>query len=102
MLMLAPFFCAVRLFVLQICRPVAASRQTSSPEPLALKTYSPCSTGVDVLLKTRFEGARISGQRNRGESALTSSINPLTSRRVPWKTGVAAESLLLVAIGSRQ
>src|SRR6266849_4564152 len=102
MLMLAPCFDAVRLFVLQICLPVAASRQTSSPKPLALKIYSPRSTAVDVLLKIRFEGARISGQRKRGASALTSSINPLTSNLFPWKTGVATESLLLVTIGSRQ
>ena len=100
--MLAPFFDAVRLLVPQICLPVAASRQTSSPEPLALKIYSPCSTAVDVLLKIRFEGARFSGQRKRGGSALTSSINPLTSNLFPWKTGVATESLLLVTIGSRQ
>ncbi len=100
--MLAPFFAAVRLFVLQICLPVAASRQTRSPNPRAVKTYSPCSKGVEVLLKTRFEGARFSGQRKRGSSALTSSINPLTSNRFPWNTGVATESLLLVVIGSRQ
>src|SRR5437867_1173764 len=100
--MLAPFFDAVRLFVPQICLPVAASRQTSSPEPLALKIYSPCSTGIEVLLKIRFEGVRISGQRKAaaGGFALTSSINPLTSNRFPWKTGMATESLLLVTIGS--
>src|SRR6266496_3831372 len=102
--MLAPFFAAVRLFVLQICRPVAASRQMRSPAPLALKIYGPCSTGIEVLLKIRLAGVRISGQRTTaaGGSALTSSINPLTSNRLPWKTGVATESLLLVTIGSRQ
>lgn len=31
MLMLAPFFVVVTLFVLQICLPVAPSRHTSSP-----------------------------------------------------------------------
>src|ERR1043166_2839244 len=102
--MLAPFFEAVRLFVPQICFPVAASRQTSSPGPLAVKTQSPCSTGLEVLLKTLFEGVRISGQRKSaaGGSALTSTMSPLTNNRCPWKTGVAAESLLLVTIGSRQ
>src|SRR4029079_17730068 len=42
-----------------------------------------------------------SGQRKRGASALRSTINPLTSNRFPWKTGVATESLLLVTISSR-
>ena len=50
----------------------------------------------------KVEAARFSGQRNRGTSPLTSSINPLTSNRFPWKTGVATSSLLLVTIGSRQ
>src|SRR5262245_38129149 len=102
MLMLAPLFDAVRLFVAQICLPTAASRQTSSPKLLALYSYSSRSTAVDVLLKTRLEGERISGQRKRGWSEPTSSIRPLTSNRFPWKTGVAAESLPLVVIGSRQ
>ena len=102
--MLAPFLCVVTLFVLQSCLPVAASRHTSAPAVLALKMYSPCSTGLEVLLNSRFEGARFSGQRKlaAGGSPLNSSINPLTSNRFPWKTGVAVESLLLVTIGSRQ
>ena len=100
--MLAPFFAAVTLFVLQICLPVAASRQTNSPQPFALKRYSPCSSAVEVLLKIRLAGTRFSGQRKRGASALRSTINPLTSNRFPWKTGVATESLLLVTISSRQ
>src|SRR5712692_7316402 len=104
MLMLAPFLCVVTLFVLQSSLPVAASRHTSAPAVLALKMYSPCSTGLEVLLNSRFEGTRFSGQRKRaaGGSPLSSSINPLTSNRLPWKTGVAVESLLLVNMGSRQ
>src|SRR5437868_3041516 len=64
--------------------------------------YSPCKMGVEVLLKSRLAGTRFSGQRNRGCSPLTSTINPLINNRFPWKTGVAAESLLLVTMGSRQ
>src|SRR6266568_3058636 len=66
--------------------------------------YSPCSTAVEVLLKSLFEATRFSGHRKlaAGGSPLSSSINPLTSNRFPWKTGVATESLLLVVIGSRQ
>ena len=102
--MLAPFLCAVTLFVLQSCLPVAASRQTSAPAVLALKMYSPCITGLEVLLNSRFEGTRFSGQRKlaAGGSPLSSSINPLTSNLFPWKTGVATESLLLVVMSSRQ
>src|SRR5262245_23482397 len=102
--MLAPFLEAVRLLVLQIWRPLAASRQTRSPHPLAVKINSPRSQGLEVLLNTRFDGVRISGQRKRaaGGSAATSTISPLTSKRLAWKTGVAAESLLLVTMGSRQ
>ena len=102
--MLAPFLGVVTLLVLQSCLPVAASRHTSSPEDMALKMYSPCNTGVEVLLNMRFEGARFSGQRKlaAGGSALRFSINPLTSNRLLWKTGVAVESLLLVTRGSRQ
>src|SRR5437867_13100872 len=64
--------------------------------------YSPFSTGMEVLLKIRFEGARFSGQRKftaRG-GPLNSSIKPLTSKRFPSKTGMATSSLLLVTIGS--
>src|SRR4030095_4372305 len=102
--MLAPVFAAVRPFVLQICRPVAASRQTSSPRPFAAKMCSPRIHGVEVLLKMRLAGVRISGQRNTaaGGFALTSTINPLTSNRPPGNTGVATESLLLVTIRSFQ
>src|ERR1041384_7387505 len=65
--------------------------------------YSPCGTGVDVLLNIRFEGARFSGQRKvaAGGGPLSSSINPLTSNRFPQKTGMATSSLLLVVMGSR-
>ena len=102
--MLAPFFCLVTLFVLQSCLPVAASRHTSSPEDLALKMYSPCNTGVEVLLNNRLVGTRFSGQRKltAGGSPVSSNIKPLTSNRVPWKTGVAVESLPLVTMSSRQ
>src|SRR6266404_4153560 len=104
MLMLAPFRCAVTLFVLQSSLPVLASRHTSGPPVLALKMYSPCSTGLEVLLNSRFDPTRFSGQRKlaAGGSPLNSNINPLTSNRFPWKTGVGTESLLLVVIGSRQ
>src|SRR6266850_2301106 len=104
MLMLAPFFGVVTVLVLQSCVPVAASRHTSSPEDLAPKMYPPCITGLDVLLSMRFEGARFSGQRKlaAGGSPPSSSIRPLTSNRLPWKTGVAVESLLLVTMGCRQ
>ena len=57
--MLAPFLSVVTLLVLQSCLPVAASRHTSSPEDMALKMYSPCNTGVEVLLNMRFEGRAI-------------------------------------------
>src|SRR6266852_423854 len=102
--MLAPFRCVVTLFVLQSSLPVAASRHTSAPPVLALKIYSPRRKGLEVLLSSRFEGARFSGQRRlaAGGSPLNSNINPLTSNRFPWKTGVTSESLLLVTIGCRQ
>src|SRR6185436_20081573 len=102
--MLAPFFNAVTVFVLQTCRPVAASRHTSSPGDRQVYMYSPCSTGVEVLLNIRFEGARFVGQRKlaAGGSPLSSNISPLTSKRFPQKTGVATSSLLLVTMGSRQ
>src|SRR3954466_5533180 len=58
---------------------------------------------MEVLLKTRFDGARFSGQRMvaAGAFVLGSSINPLTSNRFPQKTGMAASSLLLVVMSSR-
>jgi len=83
--MLAPLRWVVTVFVLQSCLPVAASRQTNSPPVRALKMYSPCQKGLEVLLKSRFEGTRFSGQRKfaAGGSPLSPSINPLTSNPSP-------------------
>src|SRR4051812_15588400 len=66
--------------------------------------YSPCGKGVEVLLKTRFEAARFSGHRKpmAGGFPLSFIIKPLTSKRLPQKTGVATSSLLLVTMSSRQ
>src|SRR2546430_9244478 len=90
MLMLAPFLCVVTLFVLQSCLPVAASRHTSAPPVLALKIYSPCSTGLEVLLNSRLEGTRFSGQRKfaAGGGPPPSRIKAPTKNRVlPQKRG---------------
>src|SRR5437773_3728324 len=88
--MLEPFFRSVTVFVCQTSLPVPASRQTSSPEVFAEKTYPPRKRAVEVLLKILFETARVSGQSTEAAGFSVSRFNmrPPISSRWPENTGV--------------
>src|SRR6266849_6341395 len=100
--MLAPFLRVVTVLVSQTCLPVAASRQTSSPDDLAEYTWSPRSKAVEVLLKTLRDGARFSGQSTEaaGLSASSFSMTPPSSNRWSAKTGVETTAAARVGNGS--
>src|SRR2546427_9737287 len=89
--MLEPVFRSVTVFVCQTSLPVPASRQTSSPEVFAENTYSPRKRAVEVLLKTRFETAFVSGHSTEAPGLSASSFNmrPPINNRTSAKTGVA-------------
>src|SRR5437899_2513394 len=88
--MLEPVFRSVTVFVCQTSLPVPASRQTSSPEVFAENTYSARKRAVEVLLKTRFETAFVSGHSTEAAGLSASSFNmrPPINNRSPEKTGV--------------